>query len=1123
MGLRAAGHTAPDPRRQARSHAGTQVDTQVDTQADTQADTAHAGVRPSALGGRSHTAPAAHGVPRYLSLQAEPLDASGTAPELAQATEIAQAAEPASPRAPAPPDAQAGAAQAPLQAPDASGAATAQAETSAVQATTATAQAETATARAETATVQAETASAETADAAAQPQAEEQADADAATEQAQAADSVLAAEQAGEEHASGGGDEAAGGTGAAQDEDAAAGDLALIDEELAEHERWAGSFGSLGTAGSDARARFLLERTGKGAASGLGGGLGMGFAMGAIGGAVGQIAGRRLATLAVSRGATAVPVPGLGPAIGGVMAVAGLAMRDWGTTATTIGRMGTGEGYEGLANDLEGLAEILDVACSIMDVVGGVLGGIAVGMWIGAVLSAGALSPLALTLSAIATGITLATTAIGIITSVVIRPAVTALRALHSFESQGDPAQIEAEGALLESAAGQVTGAVGGALGGRAGGRAGSRGGTHIDRGARHLAARRGGQASMNASARPGPALQVTTPGPAAATAATSAPATPHPVTPDIVIRGDYSDAALKVLGTRNRGDAAAGDIGGHRTHQGRRGSEFISEHVIPGAQMRDASMDPRAGAPDWQRSTPGGSDGRDYNRATTIIENAAVSARKTTLDNAETAALQARGGPRNLVEDLLLPSLERHQRATDDAIRAGEIRPDQATDPTHRALAALTELWEGGSAGGGASARARAAAAGESATLPRRADRRRAAERERLRERIEEEGGIEDIDWDATFPGHRETSPASPSQPPPAGASRAVADAAPDTASSPHADIARGLFSGPPILGPREGRELGRQLITADQRERAAEGAGARAPAYTAAAAGLAPGESIEVPVNPAYAPPPGTTAELEALRVQIGASRSAEAVLGATREHMAEQADEQRTHDAELGTATDVTADLAQGRQAHQAEVDGTAQANTSMASEAGAAVTALGRSAQEAGAVATLVGSLRAFQGMADLFSLLPGSLGRRAERASADTTRLIAALNRVSDADAAQAEVEAGRGTIDADAGRIETVAAAGAGTDEALASGQAGVSTLQAENAASLAETEATQEQADTELTAARETENDAHSTHDALLGQLQTWAQVHRQAREDAIRAAIAQYEASGLVARELN
>lgn len=69
-------------------------------------------------------------------------------------------------------------------------------------------------------------------------------------------------------------------------------DLALIDFELAEHQRWANSFGEMGTAGSDQRARFLMEQAGEGAVSGAVGGIGMAFAMGAISAGVGHIVGQ---------------------------------------------------------------------------------------------------------------------------------------------------------------------------------------------------------------------------------------------------------------------------------------------------------------------------------------------------------------------------------------------------------------------------------------------------------------------------------------------------------------------------------------------------------------------------------------------------------------------------------------------------------------------------------------------------------------------------------------------------------------------------------------------------------------------------------------------------------------
>lgn len=1311
---------------------------------------AHAGERDSARdeARREPVVPTntGQGMPRYLAPPAQALDASAANADTTALDDEAPTAVAARPRAPGREE------QGFAQAPDTGAESAERAEPGA-------------------AGEGGSTAATETAEATEATEAEQQAAAETeADTTAQEAEAELAVVEAGEDTATGGTDEGAAGAGGSEGggegDGAAAGDLALIDEELAEHERWAGSFGALGTAGSDQRARFLLERTGQGAASGLAGGLGMGFMMGAIGGAVGQIAGRRLATLAVSRGAMAVPVPGLGPAIGGVMAVAGLAMRDWGSTAETIGRIGTGEGYEGLANDLEGLAEILDVACSIMDVVGGVLGAIAVGMWIGAVLSAGALSPLALTLSAIATGITLATTAIGIIISVVIRPAVTALRALHTFESQGDPAQIEAEGALLESAAGQITGAVGGAVGGRAGGRAGTRGGTHIDRGARHLAERRGGPPATRTSARPGPRLHVEVP--ASPAAAGSSPPPVAPLSPSVRPAGAGGPSAAAPGRRGNRRTTSEGEVDRRQAEI----LEDIAEHqrLASGAPLGEPELGALPGPP-GRHLRPGERDPGNF-RMTPAARSRVGSEGKTAgirdlgeavasgIDTPRTAAARENLTPDQLLAltDPEMRRIDRESSGTDEpsyrdverSIEASHVpgvatepheahlgtnveiipreahregihqgdttrpletatpgpdyrgrpgfhpsgeraRPNPRTDrgvlrgaeadarrleenfpdarPEEIAAARLwlaqrrAELAESGAqnlptparAGGRPSARSPAAHHGEAgspaARLPSHTETVRSTDRAaamaQYHAQVRSDPGRESGVWQGadgtyyvmqgdagsvsppaaagplrliyhshpaaadaagralvtqpsqaggdfgvlqhqhgegragtrqdselhfpvygadgsqsgygttrfsydptsplplqvttTVPGGRPSTQryasfaefeartgigASADTAADAGAVRAAADTRlqADVAAAQRQTeaTARGLFAGPPILGPREGREAGRQLIEAEQRERAAAGPAAAGPEYTAAVGGLAPGEAIELPINPAYPPPPGTTAELEALRVQIGAARDAETVLDATGQRMAGQAEEQRAHDAELGEAMDVSAHLVEGRSAHQAETDGTGEANASMADEAGAAVTALGQSAQEAGAVATLVGSLRAFQGMADLFSLLPGNLGRRAEQASADTTRLIAALNRVSDADAAQADVEAGRGVIDADAGRIDAVTAAGAATDADLAAGQAGVESLQAANADSLAETEATQEQAATELTAAKATEDDAQSAHDTLLGELQTWAQTHRQAREDAIQAAIAEYQASGLLAREL-
>jgi hypothetical protein len=186
-----------------------------------------------------------------------------------------------------------------------------------------------------------------------------------------------------------------------------------------------------------------------------------------------------------------------------------------------------------------------------------------------------------------------------------------------------------------------------------------------------------------------------------------------------------------------------------------------------------------------------------------------------------------------------------------------------------------------------------------------------------------------------------------------------------------------------------------------------------------------------------------------------------------------METQADQQRTHESELGEAQTVAADVATGRGDHQAAVDETQSTNTEQQSTAGGAIDNLGRSAQEATALTTLVGSLRVFQGLAHLFSYLPGDLGRKAEGAKNDAAGLITTLNRVSETESVQASVESGRGTMEQDATRIESVSTTGGETDQELTSGQEQITELTDANAQCLAETEAVQEQASTEIGARR--------------------------------------------------
>ncbi|MEU3774902.1 hypothetical protein AB0F11_17160 [Streptomyces sp. NPDC032472] len=1137
----------------------------------------------------------------------------------------------------------------------------------------------------------------------------------------------------------------------------------LVTLELAEHERWAASFGGLGTAGTDARAQYLLDMAGQGAAAGAAGGAVTGFAMSAIGAAVGQIAARRLATLAVSRGLSATPVPGLGPAIGGLMAIGGLLARDWSETGRTVGRIGTGTGYERLANDLEGLAELLDVATALMDVVGGVLGGIAVGMWVGAVVSGGTLAPLALTLSAVATAMGLATTAVGLITNATVRPVVTALRALHAFESRADPAGIEEQGRELSAAASQVTGAVAGALATKAGARLGTAGGDRLDRGITRLQQRAtGGDPAPSVTSSGGPRLhaempEAPLPAPAPHTDPAPTPATtPHA---DPATTSGTSSHADPGTGTTVHADPAADTgtavhvdpaAGAADTGSGAPAGSGAAGQAGPGAAARPAAYGPapvhdpadfgdlgpllrsleedpvvRARLTDERpeparRADPWGPDGaRAYadrqaaaHREVTGMTGDAVQAghtaaarhaaesgiREADWDTQRMQPLHSRRDPdlavtvthqdgrqstntRHRAQERLIDAAVGHSRAAAEdgrlsprsqldaadlvawqaenvplaqdnveLLRSGGHAPPERGAPVdpatgrvipHKAPAPASP------AGAGPTSTAPAPPASgypdHTATLPPTQDR--AAAMAQYRAQVQADPARESGVWlDSTghyhvmqggpgsvnpptgvsgplqlvyhshpttpdpamrllnsrpsqaggdfavlqyqhgegpkgartvselhFPVHAQDGSHSgygatqfaydPTHPlplhvrttTPGGRTSSVryrdfadyqrrarvgaggATPAERAAAFAHSEerlrtdraeaaaavegTVRGLRPAPGLLGVREGREQGRQ-----QGDRAAAGSAEptrTGPAYTARAAGLRPGESVEVPVNPAYAAPPGTRAELAALRERIALTRQAQAELARTEGRMAGQAAVQRGQDDRLDRAGGMSQHLVEGGRAQAAATGTTRSANREQQSTAEGAVDRLGRSAQQAGAVAALVGSLRAFQGLAHLFGHLPGSLGDSARGARADSARLIAALGRVTETDAARHSMEAGRSDLRADETRIGTVEQSNRQTAGELDRGRRQVDELRARNQERLGETEATGLQARQERRAAAGDEVRTRAAHDDLLVRMQAWAAEHRAARERAVASARARLTAQGYRVRD--
>ncbi|MEA2223720.1 MAG: hypothetical protein QOH83_2096, partial [Solirubrobacteraceae bacterium] len=281
------------------------------------------------------------------------------------------------------------------------------------------------------------------------------------------------------------------------------GNIAVIDVELAEHQRWGEATAEVGTAGSLQRAEFVAESLWsgsnftesavKGAAMGAGVGAGTKLIEKGIEAGAGRAAaygaaraaakaagagGSKVAGAAATQlGASAAkftPLPAVGAVIGGVMAAYELAARDWGATGETIGKFGSGASvYEQLANSIDAISTIIEVLTQIANVVAGVIGGIAIAMGLITLLTGGIVAPLAITLSTLAVNIGLGAMAADMINGVVLKRLVVLFKALHAFTSEADPRDVKQQSSGLKQAAGAASGFAGSMLGGMAGGAAG--------------------------------------------------------------------------------------------------------------------------------------------------------------------------------------------------------------------------------------------------------------------------------------------------------------------------------------------------------------------------------------------------------------------------------------------------------------------------------------------------------------------------------------------------------------------------------------------------------------------------------------------------------------------------
>jgi hypothetical protein len=481
---------------------------------------------------------------------------------------------------------------------------------------------------------------------------------------------------------------------------------ALVDTELAEHQRW----GKVGQANSSERANFVLSSIGSGAYQGFKTGAVMGLGVGL--GTRATLYGVGLATAKygpriAGNAAKFTPVPAVGAIIAGGFAIHSLVTRDWKSSWNDITSFGQGSStYEKIANTLQSISTILEIVSSIASTIGGILGLISAGMWVAAVLSAGVLSPLAATLSSIAGVITVVTQVVDLINQTVLQPCIILFRALHTYTTDADPKMVSEQGTKLsQAAAGPAA-----ALGAFAGGKLAEVGGAKPKPAAKTADAPPP-DAPVNAASGDGPTVRVeetpavTTgkpgdqlslplgdapaPKPAeqlslplgdapapsntaggeqmsldfnAPPPAAQQPQGMGPLQPDVTLPIQYPDASV-----------GPSDVGFSTSHgnQAPRGSTQISEHVVPGAQW-EALSTPKdaAGVPTGEPPIYKSQKGKHYKNDETLRVEKDLADYKThetaNSDNRRTQDIKNMDNP-NIIEDLYLPSIEQTKTARDN------------------------------------------------------------------------------------------------------------------------------------------------------------------------------------------------------------------------------------------------------------------------------------------------------------------------------------------------------------------------------------------------------------------------------------------------------------------------
>ncbi len=256
----------------------------------------------------------------------------------------------------------------------------------------------------------------------------------------------------------------------------------------------------------------------------------------------------------------------------------------------------------------------------------------------------------------------------------------------------------------------------------------------------------------------------------------------------------------------------------------------------------------------------------------------------------------------------------------------------------------------------------------------------------------------------------------------------------------------------------------------------------------------------------NPAYPEPPCTPAQIEAIRGHISELRQARAQAT----HAEGQMDaEIATHTANEGPLAETVATTEAGLEAteqHAEKTQCTADANAGQQERQTEVAENVSHYSEHESAIDGLRTPARAFQGMMDLASYLPGDAGEAMAGMNRDATQMLSAFDEMDASMAAQETAgETCTTKLEDDATQLEATSTEGEATHEQLTTAQTDATTIEEQNTCAVEE--ATENRSAAEM-AGGEIDSkidEQESKAESLAQQLQSWAEAHRAARMTAL------------------